>query len=325
MLDAVIRVRAASRLHFGMFSFGQPGVRRFGGVGVMVEHPELSLTVEAADESSAQGPLADRALAVVQQLDRFNWCNQPARCRIVIDHAPPAHAGLGSGTQLALGIAAALNALSGAQHSLDEAVLATGRARRSAIGTHGFAAGGLIVDPGKLEDDEIPPPLVQTAIADEWRFVLLVPTGASGVSGAAEAAAFDRLPAVPLADTAKLCQLATLGMAPAAMTGDFQAFAAALTEFGRLAGKCFAGEQGGQHAASASLPLLELCQRLEVRGAAQSSWGPTVAAVLPDPAAATQFAARVRAELGESNVQVIVTAVANHGASVEIDDSASDG
>src|SRR5436853_520758 len=71
----MIKVQAPSRLHFGLLSFpsdtnwpnhlGQTTMpaRRFGGVGLMVQSPRIALQIRPAKSWSAQGPLAERALA----------------------------------------------------------------------------------------------------------------------------------------------------------------------------------------------------------------------------------------------------------------------
>src|SRR5262245_48657082 len=57
-----IHVTAPSRLHLGMFSFGRPDVRQFGGVGMMVNDPPTRLEVTPAAEFHATGHEADRAV-----------------------------------------------------------------------------------------------------------------------------------------------------------------------------------------------------------------------------------------------------------------------
>src|SRR5204863_491492 len=73
-------VHAGSRLHFGLLSLGREEAwpdrtgaatvpaRRFGGVGLMVEAPGLLLHARPAAAWSAEGPLADRALAFARRL-----------------------------------------------------------------------------------------------------------------------------------------------------------------------------------------------------------------------------------------------------------------
>ena len=71
---------------------------------------------------------------------------------IEVRRAAREHAGLGTGTQLSLAVARLLIALAGRPDpTRDELVALTGRGRRSGIGLHGFALGGLIalLVPGK--------------------------------------------------------------------------------------------------------------------------------------------------------------------------------
>jgi predicted sugar kinase len=38
---AAVEIRTPARLHIGMLSFGVPGVRSFGGVGLMTDRPRI--------------------------------------------------------------------------------------------------------------------------------------------------------------------------------------------------------------------------------------------------------------------------------------------
>ena len=46
---SAVRVTAPSRLHFGMLSFGQTHVRRYGGCGAMLSAPGLELAITSAE------------------------------------------------------------------------------------------------------------------------------------------------------------------------------------------------------------------------------------------------------------------------------------
>ena len=61
------RIRTASRLHFGLLSFGQTERRQFGGVGLMVQRPGLELSAAPAEEFSVEGPAAERIWAFARQ------------------------------------------------------------------------------------------------------------------------------------------------------------------------------------------------------------------------------------------------------------------
>ncbi len=147
--DRRIEVVAPCRLHFGLLSFGHSSRRQFGGVGVMVDGPAVRLSVTAAERFETTGPLADRAR-------QFACCwaehagfpagpSSALACRIEIQSAAPEHSGLGIGTQLALSVAAALTAwFDRAPLPPAELAQSVGRGQRSAVGTYGFATGGLI-------------------------------------------------------------------------------------------------------------------------------------------------------------------------------------
>ncbi|HEX3869969.1 MAG TPA: hypothetical protein VHV77_06015, partial [Pirellulales bacterium] len=314
-----------SRLHFGMFSFGARNERQFGGVGVMIDAPGLELTVTAADVTSAAGPMSEQSVEIARRVlhalgkELHALGNAaPAGCRIEIAHAPRPHVGLGSGTQLALSIAAALDALSGHEPRLpDELARLAGRARRSGIGTHGFFRGGLLVDPGKLDENEVPPLVTAVMLPASWRFVLLCPRQAVGLSGDAEREAFGRLPPVPASRSAELCKIAMLELVPEAMAGNFDRFSEALEAYGRLAGECFASQQGGSYTSAAAMPMLRLARQLGVQGVAQSSWGPTIAALLDDSGAAEHFATQVRRQDPADTIEIVVAAPAEQGALVQ--------
>ena len=281
MGERVIRVTAGSRLHFGMLSFGQPGRRQFGGAGAMISAPALHLSINESDRFRVTGPLADRVEPFVSHLSqRAAWWRDQPRFHIAIEAAPPRHAGLGSGTQLGMALAHGLAAWFQAAPQTPEALAAcVGRGKRSAVGIHGACLGGLIVESGKLSDDEISPLVSRIALPDEWRFVLIIPHVVVGLSGEAEQRAFDRLPPVPLETTAALCRELVCDLVPAAARGDFDRSSEAIYRFGQLAGQCFAAQQGGVYASPAIERLAERCRALGVQGVGQSSWGPTVYAL----------------------------------------------
>src|SRR4051794_36409663 len=108
MPKETIEVSAASRLHFGMVSFGAPGVPQFGGVGAMIDPGALQLTFEQADQFSATGPLAPRIYAAMPAICERLHLDRVPDCKIEVRSAPGEHLGLGTGTQLHLSLAAGL-------------------------------------------------------------------------------------------------------------------------------------------------------------------------------------------------------------------------
>lgn len=317
---AAVEVRTPARLHIGMLSFGMPGVRSFGGVGMMTDRPGVRLRMERANRLEARGPHAERALKFARACIQA-WGLGEVGCSMEVATAPAAHVGLGSGTQLGLAVAAGMRHLyrrsgdaveSGPTeseplareehdwvfdvHDAIELARAVGRGRRSSVGVYGFSRGGLILEAGRLlpadlvgEDDarrEFSPMIARVRLPAAWRCVVIAARDAMGLSGPAEREAFARLPPVAPDLTAELARIALLELLPAAVEGRFAEFAAAVRRYGDVAGRPFAAESEQLPHAAATAQLLELLGELGVEGAAQSSWGPTVMACCPSLEAA---------------------------------------
>ncbi len=127
----VVEVHASSRLHFGMFSFAQPGRRQFGGVGAMVGQGTVKLRIEPADRFTAEGPLAERVLETARRFGQVRGDAALPACRVQVVTAPRQHVGLGVGTQLALSVCAGLHTFLGGDRLEAEALaLLSGRGAR---------------------------------------------------------------------------------------------------------------------------------------------------------------------------------------------------
>jgi beta-RFAP synthase len=243
------------------------------------------------------------------------------QCIVEIDHAPREHVGLGLGTQLGLSIAAALFATySVPRPPAVELARLVGRGGRSAIGSHGFDRGGMLVEAGKRASGAVSPLLSRVKLPAEWRFLLVVPRNETGLAGADEQRAFSRLPAVPLATTDLLLREAMLNLLPAALAAEFDAFSASLFRFGQLAGSCFAAEQGGAYAGPPTTAIVAHLREIGMEGVGQTSWGPTVFAACQSDQQAFARLGEVQswlASIGQSNdYDCLVTAPCNHGATI---------
>ncbi len=321
-----VTVTAPSRLHFGMFSFGRGDVRQFGGVGAMIEQPALQLKIEPADRFEVRGPhaarvreIADRVLANLSSQLGGEVALDDLALAIEIQQAPREHAGLGAGTQLALSVTAAiLTALRLPTPSTCDLARLAGRGHRSAIGTHGFQDGGLLVEAGKREPDAISPLVARVELPEPWRFVLFTPREPSGISGDVERTAFAMLPPVPLETTERLTREVLLDLLPAAIAADFHQFSRSLHRFNAAAGLLFAAAQGGPFAAGPTSALVDWLRHAGIEGVGQSSWGPTVFALCRDENEAQQCAADSQVRWPAQEVDITVTAPANRGARITV-------
>jgi beta-RFAP synthase len=202
------------------------------------------------------------------------------------------------------------------QPSPAELAISVGRGLRSAVGTYGFAQGGLIVERGKLAGEALAPLDCRLALPGHWRFVLIQPAAARGLSGTAEQQAFSRLPPVPSATTRRLTEELRTRLVPAAARGDFAAFSHSVYEYGRVAGNCFAEIQGGPYNGHRLTDLVRAIQSLGVVGVGQSSWGPTVFALLENESLAGDFVSRLGELPAAENARFHVAGVSNRGARV---------
>jgi beta-ribofuranosylaminobenzene 5'-phosphate synthase len=216
-----------------------------------------------------------------------------------VHRALPAHAGLGSGTQLALALGRALAELF--EIALDTPALAraVGRARRSAIGTWTFDKGGLVVEGGRPRDGaECGPLIARLPFPPDWRCIVAIPEGVAGLSGTTEEEAFSRLPPPPEREVEHLAHVVLMALLPALADGDLIAFGAALSEVQQLTGRWFAEVQGSTFAPGPSEDLVRRMVEWGACGVGQSSWGPTVYGIVRGDDAAHQLAANVRDALG---------------------------
>lgn len=301
--DRSVYVEAPGRLHFGMFDLRGSLGRRFGGIGAGIPEPSLLLEARAADELTAEGPDAKRALAAARRFAAFHGVRAGAQLRV--HRALPPHAGLGSGTQLALAVARALAELHDLPAGTDALVRAVGRARRSAVGTWTFALGGLIVEGGRPDDSTDPAPLlVRLELPATWRYVVAVPPAVPGLHGDAEVRAFARLEPPPVRDAERVAHLVLMQLLPAVAEHDLASFGEALSGIQRLNGRWFAAAQGGVFVPGPSTAIVEAMGRWGAAGVGQSSWGPAVYGIVEGDANAGALGARVHAGFPETSVYV---------------------
>ena len=282
-----------------------------------LKHPQFGKLI--GREVSAEGPLAERSKHFATQvLERMQSDQSATGYHLIVESAPPDHVGLGTGTQLALSIAAGFCRLHGQDVPAAERLAQlAGRGERSAIGTHGFLQGGLLHEAGKLPGESLSPLVSRVEFQADWRFVLIRPDQEQGLSGESEKRAFAALPPVSESISNELCAEAETHLLPAARKNNFDKFAASLGRYSHLAGECFAPSQGGPFAGQHGGRLVELIRSLGFSGVGQSSWGPTLFAVTPDQATAETLVCELHERAGVP-LDLTISAVANQGATVEL-------
>jgi beta-RFAP synthase len=249
----------------------------------------------------------------------------PVSARLV--EAIPSHAGFGSGTQHALAIALAATRAAGRPAPIRTLARRLRRGQRSGIGIAAFERGGLAIDAGHALEDhgndphppidgpEPPPVIFQHPLPDDWHFVLATPHAGPGLSGLTEQRAFRDLPPMDDVRVGRICRLALMQVAPAVLTGDIRAFGHAITEIQELVGEYFAPRQGGRLASATGCQVAELALARGAHGVGQSSWGPTVFALVESESRARVLADEIRTAFGERLAAVDVSRARNRAAS----------
>ncbi len=277
-----IFVKTPSRLHLGVIDLNGGLGRIFGSIGVAIGHPNVILEASSFSEMKVSGEEASLTIRVVERFLKFYDLHLGAR--IHVERTIPRHVGLGSGTQLSLAVATSLARLSGLDCSIEEIAEALGRGVVSGIGTAAFNHGGFIVDGGhRFEGPDresllsgVPPTIFHLPFPTDWIFVVAVPRVERGLSDMEEVSTFQDIVGVGSESADRICRLVLMKMIPALVERDIDGFGDALTQVQLLVGANFRGAQGGRFANPISEGCFQKMMEEGVRGAGQSSWGPTV-------------------------------------------------
>ncbi|OGV77667.1 MAG: GHMP kinase [Methylotenera sp. RIFCSPLOWO2_02_FULL_45_14] len=318
-----ITVQSSARLHMGFFDLHGGLGRKFGSIGLSLEAPKLVIKASAADAlsvvSDATVPAAviSKAISITQQLLARLHLNDSFELNIM-QHIPE-HAGLGSGTQLALAIGTALSQLYGLNLTTTEIAKLTGRGGRSGIGIGAFDYGGLLIDGGRISSADnvmlTPPPLLaRYNFPEDWRILLIFDATQPGIHGEQEKIAFTQLPVFSENLAAHLCRHVLMQAMPALIERDLTAFGHSIQTLQTHVGDYFAPVQGGRYA---SKLVGEVLQHLETVGAAcfgQSSWGPTGFAVFENAHEAEKHMQQLKAKFADQALNWMICSACNHGA-----------
>jgi beta-RFAP synthase len=311
---AEVVVTAPARLHLGFLDLNGGLGRRFGSIGLTINSPRTRLTVRAAHRGAVVGPEQERVRAGLAVMQRA--LGLAGEHRVTVEEAIPAHAGLGSGTRLALALATALRALHGLPSDLHGDAARLARGARSGVGIGLFQQGGLMVDGGHGPVAGPAPIMVRMPFPERWRVVLVLDPSCQGLHGADERNAFARLPPFPERSAADICRRVLMQALPALAEQDVAGFGAAIRAIQRILGDHFAPMQGGARFTSAAVgACLAALDRAGAHGVGQSSWGPTGFAFAASPEEAERLVGIARNHSGNA-LDIRVAAALNCGADI---------
>jgi len=323
-------VQTPSRLHLTLIDMHGGSGRVDGGVGITLDEPGILIEIRQCPVLEVQGcdsvtqvRVMDTAIQVLKGLQAGG------NVSITVRNYYPSHIGLGSGSQLMLGIAQGIAELYGRSLLIKDLALLVGRGGTSGIGTAAFEYGGFIVDGGhafgqKGEKSEFrpsaasrgvrPPPVIaRHDFPSDWRILLAIPDLPSGASGVKESDIFRTRCPVPVEEVRMLCHEILMRMLPGIVEKDLDLFGSSVNAIQKL----------GFKKVELSLQpkqIPELIERLRSAGAAcagMSSFGPTVYAIGDTDMRGIEQAARSCMDEYTGGTTLITTA-RNRGASVRI-------
>jgi beta-ribofuranosylaminobenzene 5'-phosphate synthase len=311
-----VTVAAPARLHFGFLDLNGDLGRRFGSIGLAISGLQTQITLTAAKQMQVNGPDRDRARRYIKLFQQSLGLRDAYR--VDIEQAIPSHAGLGSGTQLALALASGIRRLHDLPMDTSGDAARLGRGGRSGVGIGLFDRGGLIVDGGRWPGEGVAPVISRIPFPDHWRIIVVLDPARSGVHGEDETVAFAKLPLFRADDAGRICRLVLMQALPALAEADLVSFAAAISEMQQILGAHFAPMQGGAPFTSPAVQAaLSLLESEGAYGIGQSSWGPTGFTFAESREQAEQLAAFAKSHPRCQGLDIRVCRGLNRGAHID--------
>ena len=325
-----IVVETGSRIHLGLIEMHGGSGRVDGGVGIALADPRVLMEARQGDSVSVSGgdeaareivrSVAERTLAGIRA---------GAGAAVTLRSSYPSHAGLGSGSQLALATARAVCGLYDREMTVRELAQLTGRGGTSGIGTAAFGHGGFIIDGGHrfgpaAEKAGFAPssaskgirPAAVTIRRDfppDWKILIAVPDIPGGASGGREADIFNTCCPVPLDEVRAISHEVLVRMLPGLAERDLDLFGSAVNNIQDLGFKKV--EHGLRPKEIAG--LLAAMRDAGAAGAGMSSFGPALYAFCDTGVAGVESAARSFMD-GWCGGTTLVTTARNTGAAVRV-------
>ena len=314
-------VTSTARLHMGFFDLNGSTGRMFGSLGVGINAPctqlEISKSINTALEGIGAINASENIEKLVNSLKIAHDISQDFSVKI--NQSIPEHAGLGSGTQMALALGAGLNRLFNLGLTVPQLAAITQRGSRSGIGIGTFEHGGLVIDGGRGNADLPPPIIARHDFPQEWPILLIMDSAEQGAHGEHELMAFDALPKTSLEAAQTLAHSVLMQALPALVERDYAAFSRAIYKLQQATGEYFAPAQGGIFKSKSVAEILNYLYQNNVLCAGQSSWGPTGFAVFKDDLSANATLTLLQQQFSKyNNISFQLVRSKNTGASIQL-------
>jgi len=311
-----VTVSVPARLHLGFMDLHGGLGRRFGGIGLALKELGTTISIKSTPHTQVEGPDHERARGYLENMRRL--LDLQANYHLIVEEAVPAHAGLGSGTQLALAVAAGVRRLHDLPLNVPRDAMHLGRGVRSGTGIGLFTRGGLVIDGGRSADDLPPPIICHMPVPESWGVLVLLDPARQGLHGPDEVAAFAALAPFAAEEAARLCRLVLMKLLPSLAERNLAGFGEAVKELQMRLGDYYAPVQGGRRFISSEVAAaLEIAEREGAAGIGQSSWGPTGFAFVSSHEKASRIAAIAHEHPDCRGLDIRVCTALNRGAEIK--------
>lgn len=244
-----LRVSAPARLSFTLISLDGTSMRRNGIAAMAVDRPGLTaeLRVAADPVTRVTGTAEETARELTTALETLRklWDGPPVQ--VTVTEPLPQHSGFGSKTNTLLAVGHAYGRLCGLEPELRELSQTLGRGRTSGASTGLAEFGGFLVDgghrnppdfaetphtylrPSRFAQQVAPPKPVVRLDFPDWPVLVLLTHGRH-LGGKEELAWFQSVTPIPPEESWRTSHLVFMGLAPAVLEQDYDAFCAAVNE-----------------------------------------------------------------------------------------------
>ena len=311
-------ITAPARLHLGFVGLVGDSAEEFGALGLAINTPVVRVRVSKSEHWKICGKIPEKANQYVSMLKQALELDQPMQVDVSETIQP--HVGLGSGTQLALAIAAACCAVSCRKVSIEKLSALLGRGKRSGIGTAAFSAGGFLIDCASKTADESRAISMRFKFPEEWKILLVLDDELKGAHGAIEVDAFGELGGFSSRLTQQLQKILLDHVIPSLQMRDIISFGKGITRIQNQVGDFFEPIQGGRYLSPHVSEILEAAAELGAAGVGQSSWGPTGFILTESEKDAQNLRAAILAADAADGIHIKIVQARNAGAQLTVAD-----
>ena len=316
-----IKITSPARLHLGFMDLNGSLGRKFGSVGLAINSIETSITVSknSLNQTKVLNEINKRAYKYADLILQAYEVDETVL--IDVHKKIPEHAGLGSGTQLALSVGTAVSKLFDLNLSLMDIGKVLDRGNRSGIGIGAFESGGFLIDGGKGKSPELPPITVRQNFPDNWRIILLINSREKGIHGQKEYNAFKTLKPFPGTLSEKLCRLVNMAILPSLKENNFSGFSEGIGQLQKVVGTHFSPIQGGVYSNQDIANIMNYAEKKGFMGVGQSSWGPTGFILADSDTSAHKLTKDIRNNFFCKNLRIEIIKGRNKGSLIEFDEN----